>query len=201
MSVNTIEANRNRDLFGDHDEVWLFGYGSLIYLVDFPHLESRPASIRDWSRRFWQGSHDHRGTEANPGRVVTLIEQSGAICGGMAFRVEAGVFAQLDEREKNGYLRVATEMVFYDGSTATGLTYIATPDNEAYLGEASEYEIARHICRAEGASGANSDYLLELADALRELEQQDDHVFEIEKHIRDIQAGRDIQTSDNTVAP
>ena len=187
MSVNTIEENRKRNLFGDQDEVWLFGYGSLIYLVDFPYLESRPASIRGWSRRFWQGSHDHRGTVDNPGRVVTLIEQADAICGGLAYLVEASVFAQLDEREKNGYLRVATEMTFDDGSTATGLTYLATEDNEAYLGEASEYEIAQHICRAEGASGANSDYLLDLAVALRELGQQDDHVFAIEAHILDIQ--------------
>ena len=189
MSVNTIEENRSRNLFGDHDEVWLFGYGSLIYLVDFPYLESRPAAIRGWSRRFWQGSHDHRGTADNPGRVVTLIEQPGAICGGMAFRVEASVFAHLDEREKNGYLRVAAEMTFADGSTATGLTYIASPENDAYLGEASEYEIAQHICRAEGARGTNSDFLLDLAEALRELEQHDDHVFAIEKHIREIQAG------------
>ena len=187
MSVNTVEENRKRNLFGDQDEVWLFGYGSLIYLVDFPYLESRPASIRGWSRRFWQGSHDHRGTVDNPGRVVTLIEQADAICGGLAYLVEASVFAQLDEREKNGYLRVATEMTFDDGSTATGLTYLATEDNEAYLGEASEYEIAQHICRAEGASGANSDYLLDLAVALRELGQQDDHVFAIEAHILDIQ--------------
>ena len=187
MSVNTIEENRKRNLFGDQDEIWLFGYGSLIYLVDFPYLESRPASIRGWSRRFWQGSHDHRGTVDNPGRVVTLIEQADAICGGLAYLVEASVFAQLDEREKNGYLRVATEMTFDDGSTATGLTYLATEDNEAYLGEASEYEIAQHICRAEGASGANSDYLLDLAVALRELGQQDDHVFAIEAHILDIQ--------------
>ncbi|MCP4333617.1 MAG: gamma-glutamylcyclotransferase [Gammaproteobacteria bacterium] len=183
MSVNTIEANRNRNLFGDHEEVWLFGYGSLIYLVDFPYLEAKPATIRGWSRRFWQGSHDHRGTAANPGRVVTLIEEPRALCGGLAFRVGASVFEQLDEREKNGYLRFATELTFADGTAATGLTYIATPDNEAYLGEASEYEIARHICSAEGASGANSDYLLDLAKALRELGQQDDHVFEIETHI------------------
>mgnify|MGYP000087229527 CR=1 FL=1 len=27
-------------------DLWVFGYGSLIYLVDFPSLESRPASIR-----------------------------------------------------------------------------------------------------------------------------------------------------------
>lgn len=187
MSHNTIEENRRRNLFGDQDEVWLFGYGSLIYLVDFPYLESRPASIRGWSRRFWQGSHDHRGTAQNPGRVVTLIEEPGAICGGLAFRVEAPVFAQLDEREKNGYLRVATEMSFADGSSATGVTYLASADNEAYLGEASELEIARHICRCSGPSGTNSDYLLDLAVALRELGLHDEHVFTIESYIHEIQ--------------
>ena len=183
MSVNTIEANRNRNLFGDHDEVWLFGYGSLIYLVDFPYLQAKPATIRGWSRRFWQGSHDHRGTEENPGRVVTLIEDPGAVCGGVAYLVEAPVFRQLDHREKNGYLRVATDMTFDDGSHATGLTYIATPENEAWIGEAGEYEIARHICGAEGPSGPNDEYLLQLARALRELGQQDEHVFAIASHI------------------
>mgnify|MGYP001824357771 FL=1 len=183
MSKNTLAENQRRHQLDDDAQVWLFGYGSLIYLVDFPYLESRTATIRGWSRRFWQGSHDHRGTEANPGRVVTLIEEKGALCGGMAFHVEASVFEQLDEREKNGYLRFATEMTFDDGSHATGLTYIATPDNEAYLGEASEYEIAQHICRSEGPSGSNRDYLLDLARALRELGQHDQHVFDIESHI------------------
>lgn len=186
MSKNTIAENRRRHPLDDDTRVWLFGYGSLIYLVDFPYLESRPASIRGWSRRFWQGSHDHRGTETNPGRVVTLIEDEEAHCGGVAYRVEASVFRQLDEREKNGYLRFATEMTFDDGSHATGLVYIATPDNEAYLGEASEREIAKHICCAAGASGANSDYLLDLARALRELGQHDQHVFDIETHILEI---------------
>ncbi|MDH3220536.1 MAG: gamma-glutamylcyclotransferase [Gammaproteobacteria bacterium] len=183
MSKNTFEENQRRHRLEDDQRVWLFGYGSLIYLVDFPYLESRPASIRGWSRRFWQGSHDHRGTEENPGRVVTLIEEAGAVCGGLAYLVEAPVFRQLDIREKNGYLRVATEMTFDDGSHAPGLTYIATPDNEAYLGEASEYEIARHIYRAEGPSGTNADYLLDLAAALRELGLHDQHVFDIEFHI------------------
>ena len=105
MSTNTIEENQRRCQFGASDQVWLFGYGSLIYLVDFPYLDSRPACISGWSRRFWQGSHDHRGTEANPGRVVTLIEEADALCGGIAYLVEAPVFRQLDEREKNGYLR------------------------------------------------------------------------------------------------
>ncbi len=186
MSKNTFAENQRRHQLDDDARVWLFGYGSLIYLVDFPYLESKPASIRGWSRCFWQGSHDHRGTEENPGRVVTLIEDSDAICGGLAYLVEAPVFKQLDHREKNGYLRVTTDMTFDDGSHATGLTYIATPDNEAWIGAASEYEIARHICGAEGPSGPNDEYLLHLALALRELGLHDAHVFAIESHIEQI---------------
>ena len=183
MSLNTIEENRRRSPISDSDQVWLFGYGSLIYLVDFPYLESRSASIQGWSRRFWQGSHDHRGTKQNPGRVVTLIEDTNAICGGMAFLVEGSVFEQLDVREKNGYLRFTTELTFADGSNANGLVYIATPDNQAFLGAASEQEIARQICAAQGPSGTNREYLIELAKSLREMGLEDPHVFEIEMHI------------------
>jgi len=186
MSHDTVAQNQSRCQLNDDDQVWLFGYGSLIYLVDFPYLESRPASIEGWSRRFWQGSHDHRGTVEHPGRVVTLIEDEGAVCGGMAYLVEAPVFKQLDLREKNGYLRVASEMLFDDGSREIGLTYLATADNEAWLGEASECEIARHICGSEGPSGPNDEYLLELASSLRELGLQDPHVFAIEAHILEL---------------
>jgi len=181
MPSNTVKENQRKCQLSDGDQVWLFGYGSLIYKVDFPYLESKPASIPGWSRRFWQGSHDHRGTENYPGRVVTLIEDHNAVCGGVAFLVDASVFKQLDEREKNGYLRFTTELAFSDGTSGMGLVYIAAPDNAAYLGEASELEIAEHICCAQGSSGTNRDYLLELAKSLRELGLEDRHVFDIEK--------------------
>ncbi len=188
MSLNTIEENQRNSPINDGEEVWLFGYGSLIYLVDFPYLESKPASIKNWSRRFWQGSHDHRGTEEKPGRVVTLIEQLGEVCHGVAYKVESSVFKQLDVREKNGYLRLNIDMSFADGSADQGLVYIATSDNEAYLGEASEYEIAKQICNAEGPSGPNDEYLIELARSLRAMAVEDPHVYEIERHIASIKA-------------
>ena len=183
MSANTIEHNRKKYDFAGVESVWLFGYGSLIYKVDFPYLEQRPASIRGWERRFWQGSHDHRGTPEAPGRVVTLIESPGARCKGMAYRVSPKVFEHLDVREKNGYLRFATTMTFDDGSHGEGLVYIATEDNEAFLGHAPDADIARQIAGASGPSGANSEYLLRLADSLRKLGADCPHTFAIEDHL------------------
>jgi cation transport regulator ChaC len=183
MSVNTILANQRLNRFEGQDRVWLFGYGSLIWKADFTFLERRSARIQGWSRRFWQGSHDHRGTPQTPGRVATLIETPGATCAGMAYLIAPEVFDHLDRREKNGYLRMTTTLHFLAGGESEGLIYVAGPDNGAYLGEASEIEIARHIAHASGPSGLNRDYLLHLADALRSMNEHDDHVFAIEREL------------------
>lgn len=182
-SADTVAANRQRQHFVPGQDIWLFGYGSLIFKVDFPYLEQRSARIQGWARRFWQGSHDHRGTPEAPGRVVTLIEAPGHCCQGIAYRVSPEVFDHLDVREKNGYLRFLTPLTFSDGATAEGLVYIATADNSAFLGPESERAIARHIATSRGPSGANDEYLLRLADALRELGETDEHVFAIEHHL------------------
>lgn len=184
MIADTRAANRGMTEFDNHDAVWLFGYGSLIFKAGFEYLERRPAHITGWARRFWQGSHDHRGTPEAPGRVVTLIREPGAICQGMAYLVSPEVFGQLDVREKNGYLRLAETLVFADGGEDTGLVYIATPDNPAYLGEALEAGIAAHIAASSGPSGPNREYLLKLARALRRLGYDDAHVFAIERELR-----------------
>ncbi|MEO6925206.1 MAG: gamma-glutamylcyclotransferase [Rhodanobacter sp.] len=188
MSVDTRQANRLRNQHGEQPQVWLFGYGSLIYKVDFPYIEQRPACIRNWTRRFWQGSHDHRGTPDAPGRVVTLVPEPDAVCIGMAYLITPAVFSQLDLREKNGYLRVTTEIQLGGGEHAEGLVYIATAKNAAFLGPAPESEIARHIAESSGPSGPNRDYLLQLAAALRGLDANDRHVFDVERHLLDLLA-------------
>jgi cation transport regulator ChaC len=65
--------------------------------------------------------------------------------------------------------------------------YIATEENAAFLGEASEQAIAQHIAAAHGPSGPNRDYLLELAEALRAMGRHDAHVYAIERHLRAIE--------------
>lgn len=190
MSHNTIEKNKSRQILSEFDEIWLFGYGSLIYKVDFPILDSRPASIKGWKRRFWQGSHDHRGTPEKPGRVATLIEAAGEQCFGMAYQVTEEEFEHLDHREKNGYLRFEVDINFADSNPLQlkkGLVYIAPTDNEAFLGAASELEIAQHISQSTGPSGDNSEYVYLLAKALRALGVDDPHLYSIEGYLRQLE--------------
>ena len=180
--------------------VWLFGYGSLIWRPDFEFLSSRIARVDGWSRRFWQGSHDHRGVPEAPGRVVTLIPEPGAQCGGMAFEIDAKlaaeIFTALDYREKNGYDRCRAPLIFDDspgadptsgtaqsGEEGKGIFYVANGNNPAFLGPASALDIARQISRSQGPSGPNDEYLRNLANAWRQHGIADDHVFEIEAEL------------------
>ena len=171
-------------------QAWVFGYGSLIWKADFPFVERVPAKIQGWARRFWQGSHDHRGTQLAPGRVVTLIDAPGKTCEGMAYRIavdaQDSVLQQLDYREKNGYARHQIDMQLTDGRTQRGLIYIATADNFAHLGDAPLCEIAAQIADSVGPSGSNKEYLFQLHAALAELGARDDHVSELNDLVRQL---------------
>lgn len=193
MSHNTIIQNKTRQVLSHYGEIWLFGYGSLIYKVDFPIIQQRPAFISGWKRRFWQGSHDHRGTPDNPGRVATLIEAQGKQCFGMAYQVTEEEFEHLDHREKNGYLRFEVDINFTDSNSSQskkGLVYIAPTDNEAFLGSAPELEIAKHISQSSGPSGDNSEYVYLLAKALKEMGVDDPHLYSIESYLGQLEKSR-----------
>lgn len=168
------------------DGVWVFGYGSLIWRPDIPYREKRVAWVRGWTRRFWQGSHDHRGVAHAPGRVVTLVPEPGASCGGMAYFVGAaemgGTWDELDYREKNGYRREAVRLEFREGA-ADGAVYVAPVGNRAWLGPAPFPDMAAQIVRSAGPSGTNIDYMRQLAGELRRLGIEDDHVFQLERHV------------------
>ena len=159
------------------DGLWVFGYGSLVWRPAFPHRSRRAAWVRGFRRRFWQGSTDHRGVPGAPGRVVTLVRDARAErCWGMAYHLEASdmddVLVQLDHREKGGYERIEAELHFGDEgkpSSCAGLLYLATPSNPNYLGPASLEAIAAQVLRSSGPSGANLEYVLRLAESLKEI--------------------------------
>lgn len=166
---------------------WIFGYGSLIWRPDFAFSQRVRGFVRGWSRRFWQGSPDHRGVPEAPGRVVTLVPDPHESCWGVAYRLSedtaSATLALLDWREREGYQRHEVEFHAVDRTSPGGawraLVYVARPDNRHYLGPAALENIALQIRSASGPSGANSAYVLELEAALRALDVSDPHVSEV----------------------
>jgi cation transport protein ChaC len=84
------------------EDLWVFGYGSLIWRPDFDHLERQPARLIGAHRALCVFSHVHRGTPERPGLVLGL--DFGGACRGVAYRVaakkRAGVIAYLRGREQ-----------------------------------------------------------------------------------------------------
>ncbi|MDD9935381.1 MAG: gamma-glutamylcyclotransferase [Myxococcales bacterium] len=172
------------------EDLWLFGYGSLIWRPDFVHAERAVARVDGWVRRFWQGSVDHRGVPGAPGRVVTLLPDARGHCVGMAFRVGAEdvprVIEQLDLREVGGYERVELAMEVRGGvrHARSAVTYVATADNDNFLGDAPVRQIAEQVLGARGPSGHNAEYVLRLDEWLRDEGLEDPHVHELAALVR-----------------
>jgi cation transport protein ChaC len=181
-----MAGSEDRDDDETEGPLWVFGYGSLVWRPAFEYAERRAGMIHGYWRRFWQGSTDHRGTPSDPGRVVTLVPATAGHCWGMAYRVSsdqrAAVLANLDHRERGGFSREQVEVRFGSARVAdcvSALVYIATDRNPNYLGPASEIEIANQIRASHGPSGPNLEYATRLADSLRAMGADDDHVFAV----------------------
>ncbi|MCZ2105550.1 MAG: gamma-glutamylcyclotransferase [Comamonadaceae bacterium] len=82
-------------------DLWVFGYGSLMWRPDLPYDERRSATVHGWHRALQMWSHVNRGTPARPGLVFALI--AGGSCRGIAYRVPRAavpaVFPALWQRE------------------------------------------------------------------------------------------------------
>ena len=83
-------------------DLWVFGYGSLMWRPGFEFIEQVPARLIGEHRALCVYSFDHRGTPEKPGLVLGL--DRGGACRGVAFRVaeknSAATIAYLREREQ-----------------------------------------------------------------------------------------------------
>lgn len=172
-------------------DLWVFGYGSLLWNPGFPVAEARVARLQDWHRSFCMSSIHHRGTEARPGLVLALDAAKGAHCDGMAFRVDAAeaeaTIAYLREREliSSAYVETHTTVSFHDGgSQADVLTYVINRDHVQYRGDLSLEDQAQIIAHAHGGRGPNDEYLYNTADHLTELGLADEDLDWLAARVR-----------------
>src|SRR2546429_9469021 len=68
-------------------DLWIFGYGSLMWSPGFSYKEKRLARVHGYHRALCILSTRYRGTHRKPGLVMGLCR--GGSCWGMAFRIDA----------------------------------------------------------------------------------------------------------------
>ena len=77
IKIETNSETINIDISDKENcELWIFGYGSLVWRPNFEYNLKLVGSIKGFKRRFWQGNTFHRGTKSQVARVATLIPQS-----------------------------------------------------------------------------------------------------------------------------
>ena len=163
-------------------ELWVFGYGSLMWRPDFAFSEQVPAALIGAHRALCIYSFHHRGTQENPGLVLGLDD--GGACRGVAFRVApdkaAPTLDYLRKREQitEVYLEATRPVSLLDGSNreVEAVCYVVDRAHPQYAGRLSTEAQARLVRSAVGGSGTNIDYVL---NTVRHLEEAGIHDAEL----------------------
>lgn len=154
-------------------DLWVFGYGSLMWRPGFTFVERRPARLHGYHRDFCVYSHVHRGTPERPGLVFGL--DAGGSCRGVAFRVEAAAAeatrAYLQEREQVTavYVERQASVTLVDSQQRVeALCFVVDRNHQQYAGKLDFERQVDIILHGEGRSGKNPEYLKSTVDHLNE---------------------------------
>jgi cation transport protein ChaC len=156
-------------------DLWIFGYGSLMWRAGFEFIERRQARLIGGHRSLCVYSHVHRGTPEKPGLVLGL--DRGGSCRGVAFRVSAdkarATLGYLQERElvTKVYKEAERPVELLEGSTerVRALCFLVDRSHPQYAGKLSLEAQLHHVRQGHGRSGANPEYVLETVSHMREL--------------------------------
>ena len=154
-------------------DLWIFGYGSLMWRPGFDFEERTLATVRGYRRALCVYSHVHRGTPERPGLVLGL--DRGGACRGVAFRVAGPraeqTIAYLRAREQVTmvYREMQIGAALADGRRVEAVAYAVDRRHEQYAGTLDLPEIERHVRQGVGVSGANPEYVRNTVAHMREL--------------------------------
>jgi cation transport protein ChaC len=156
-------------------DLWIFGYGSLMWRTGFEFIERRQARLIGGHRSLCVYSHVHRGTPEKPGLVLGL--DRGGSCRGVAFCVSAdkarATLGYLQERElvTKVYKEAERPVELIEGSTerVRALCFLVDRSHPQYAGKLSLEAQLHHVRQGHGRSGANPEYVLETVSHMREL--------------------------------
>lgn len=147
--------------WGGDEDLWIFGYGSLIWRPDFAFEERRPARVHGWHRALKMWSRINRGTPERPGLVFGLL--TGGCCRGVVFRIArdqgAATLTQLWKREM---VTAVYDPRWLSAETPQGpvraLAFTLSRKSPSHTGELTEEEYRAIFAFASGIYGTTLDY-------------------------------------------
>ena len=173
------------------NDLWVFGYGSLMWKPGFEFIEQVPARLIGEHRALCVYSFDHRGTPEKPGLVLGL--DRGGACRGVAFRIaannRAATVAYLREREQvtSVYREAVRPVRLLDGSDrgVRALTYLVDRNHAQYAGGLSMADQLRYVQQGHGRSGNNRDYVLSTVLSIEKQGFQDAQLHQLAMMLHD----------------
>ena len=147
-------------------DLWVFGYGSLMWRPGFDYVEKVQARLVGEHRALCVYSFVHRGTPEKPGLVLGL--DRGGACRGIAFRVAAKLreatvdYLRAREQTTNVYREVMRSVWLENEARqrVSALTFVVDRGHVQYAGGLSLPDQLRHVQQGHGRSGHNRDYVL-----------------------------------------
>lgn len=158
--------------WGGDEDLWIFGYGSLIWRPEFDFSERRSAHVHGWHRALKMWSTINRGTPQVPGLVFGML--SGGSCQGMAFRIPRN---QGDTVMRKLWLREMPNAV-YDPrwlpcrtphGAVRALAFTLSRQSPHHTGELAPDEYRRIFSQAQGIYGTTLDYAQATFEELQRL--------------------------------
>jgi glutathione-specific gamma-glutamylcyclotransferase len=171
-------------------DLWVFGYGSLIWQPGFEYSVRRKATLQGYRRSFCMTSVHYRGTPERPGLVLALDVDAGGICEGVAYGIPAELaehtLAYLRERELVSYAydEARVPVRLETGEMVESVTYVTNRDHPQYSGDLNAEEQADVIASAVGPKGPNAEYLINTIRSLETLGLRDDDLQRLAELVR-----------------
>lgn len=164
-------------------DLWVFGYGSLMWNPGFAHTRSLAARLHGFHRSLCIWSWVYRGTQRDPGLVLGL--DSGGSCWGRSFRVRRGsrrsAVAYLFERElvTAVYHPFIHRVHLENGRKVNALAFRVNRSSPQYAGKLPPERAAHTVRRSSGRHGPNVDYVANTCAHLEELGIHDAALAEV----------------------
>ena len=155
----------------DCSNVWVFGYGSLIFNPVIEHTERVNAKIYGNHRRFCLRTRIGRGSPDCPGLVLAL--DRGGSCAGVAFKLNPETaIAELDLLWRREMITLAYNArwvkLHTDKGVKTGIAFVSIPAHQNYAPPMSLHSEAEIIAAASGFIGPCRDYLFDTVAGLQD---------------------------------